>query len=419
VDEERFAAEALRREFITRFQLEDCRKFIQAARKRGEQVGLAEMMVLKGFMTQAQADLLRSQLEAVEEVPEPAPPPLPPPPSPAIVPDPAPLQRLTPPPGPNPTLPPTEFLPAPPPAGPTDELLDLRIQEELQATESSERDILEEATKLPTAPGKVFGPYTLLEELEPDGLGTLHKAQKGDRVIALRILPSFFSKNGPAVEKLKREAKARVALIHPNLLKYLAFGMSEGRYFCAMDLVQGTSLGSRVRASGALTEPQLMRMGSQIAGALAVVHQAGLFHGNVDPDHVLIDSSGQFKLMEVDLTCELPAFSCYRAPEENRRDPAIDARAEIYALGASLFFAAAGAAPWNQTGEGILPLQMIGPPEAPLGEPLRSLIRQMMVSDPNARPKSAAEVEQTIRGSAANLPALKQAPKLPPRRRRF
>jgi len=186
-----------------------------------------------------------------------------------------------------------------------------------------------------------------------------------------------------------REARVLAAIEDPRVVRVLDAGEEGGIPYLVMELIEGTSLGERMRA-GPLQEGEVARIGAAVAGALAAVHAQGLVHRDVKPDNVLLLDDGEVRLVDFGIarldaagagtTATAPGVVIgtpgYIAPElfDGARP---DARADVYALGVTLHRAAGGA-----PAGGLLPL-----------------LDSMIAADPAGRP-SAGAVEARLAGLA-------------------
>ncbi len=139
------------------------------------------------------------------------------------------------------------------------------------------------ASMTPRPKARMLGPYEVLADLRSDDRGTLFKVRKENRTLWLRILSDEFTADAAAIERYKKEAKPKVALNHPNLVKFVAFGMIDKKYFAAMDYVEGAPLSNALLLEP-LNESAAAKLGQQMAEALAAIKAQGLIHGDTDGD---------------------------------------------------------------------------------------------------------------------------------------
>ena len=208
------------------------------------------------------------------------------------------------------------------------------------------------------ADGSLFaGRYRIARELGRGGVSVVYAArdtQVGHDVALKLLVPSPATANQTR-ERMRREVNAVRRLAHPNIVAVYDFA-EDGPYGAViMELVDGEDLDRRVRRSGALPPDDVVRVGSEVAAALAAAHRHGILHRDVKPKNILLDRDGRARLtdfgsarMEGDATITrtgaIVGTLAYMAPEtaEGRRG---DARSDVFALGMTLFHAAAGRLP--------------------------------------------------------------------------
>ena len=208
------------------------------------------------------------------------------------------------------------------------------------------------------ADGSLFaGRYRIARELGRGGVSVVYAArdtQVGHDVALKLLVPSPATANQTR-ERMRREVNAVRRLAHPNIVAVYDFA-EDGPYGAViMELVDGEDLDRRVRRSGALPPDDVVRVGSEVAAALAAAHRHGILHRDVKPKNILLDRDGRARLtdfgsarMEGDATITrtgaIVGTLAYMAPEtaEGRRG---DARSDVFALGMTLFHAVAGRLP--------------------------------------------------------------------------
>ncbi len=177
-----------------------------------------------------------------------------------------------------------------------------------------------------------------------------------EREVALKVLPTETTADASARGRLFREARMASKLNHPNVCTVYEVGEAEGRAYIAMELVAGETLSARI-AAGRLAENEVLRLGCQMADALAHAHSNGVVHRDFKSDNVVITPEGRAKVLDFGLavrrskkelddattftadSLEAPGMIAgtlpYMAPEQLRGKPA-DAGSDIWALGVVL-----------------------------------------------------------------------------------
>jgi serine/threonine-protein kinase len=299
---------------------------------------------------------------------------------------------------------------------------------------------------------RTLGFYQVFELIGAGGMGEVYRARdtRLHRDVALKVLPASSVADPAARSRLLNEARAAGSLNHPNICTVYDVGEDAGCVFVAMELVLGKPLSSALR-DGPLLAATILRLGVQVADALAHAHQHGVVHRDLKPANIMAIPGGRVKVLDFGLArltakeigeatqsritqCEAGAIAGtlgYLAPEVLRGHPA-DARSDIWALGITLYELATGRQPFRgdsgfEVSSAIL---RDAPSPLPAGFPpgLEMVIQRCLEKDPAQRYQSAAEVraalEMVLPASAASLtpasePPLPSAPKREALARRF
>src|SRR6476660_8134571 len=297
-----------------------------------------------------------------------------------------------------------------------------------------------EAATAPPAP-LVFGDFEV--EQRPDGFyGELGHGAMGvtylaiDKVlhrrVALKVIevPAAARSSQATRERFLREARAAAALRHPNVAALFQFGASPDASHCyyAMEVVEGETLEARVRRDGPLNAKSALEIAIQITRALMAAAAHGLIHRDLKPGNIMLASAnataepegkvidfGLAKAIadaggETDLTHgEFVGTPNFASPEQFGSGP-VDARSDIYSLGATLWFALTGLAPHSgSTIEEIrdrqthddLPVEQLVARKVP--EPIIKLLRCTLAVDPARRPASARELMEALESCRRKL----------------
>ena len=200
-----------------------------------------------------------------------------------------------------------------------------------------------------------MGPYEILEVLGRGGMGVVLKARDPalDRTVAIKVLTPALRTARNARRRFAREARAVAAVGHEHIVAIYAVDEFRGLPYLVMQYVPGRSLQERLDASGPLEVREILRIGTQAARALAAAHAQGVVHRDIKPANILLENCiERVKLTDFGLARAIDDASLtqsgviagtpqYMAPEQARGEP-VDARADLFALGAALYAMAAG-----------------------------------------------------------------------------
>jgi len=212
--------------------------------------------------------------------------------------------------------------------------------------------------------GQTLGHYRVLEKIGEGGMGVVYRAhdERLDRDVALKVLPAGTLADDTARKRLRREALALARLNHPQIESVYDFDTQGEVDFLVMEYVPGATLAGRL-VNGALEEPEVLRLGQQVAAALEEAHGLGVVHRDLKPGNIKVTPKGQVKVLVFGLAALLrPASDSdptrtasetgtagtvpYMAPEQ-LRGQSPDARSDIWALGVTLYEMASGTRPFR------------------------------------------------------------------------
>ena len=199
------------------------------------------------------------------------------------------------------------------------------------------------------------GNFLLEREIGSGGMGGVYMGRDKmlDRPVAVKVMLKELGADADFVERFKKEAQAAARLIHPNIVQVYSYGICEGMPYIAMELAAGGSLFSLMGVAPGKTDIQrVLKVCQQTALALQCATDQGVVHGDVKPENILLDSNGNAKLVDFGLaamqkdTDEIWGTPYYIAPEKVKKDT-VDFRADMYSLGATLYHALTGVAPFE------------------------------------------------------------------------
>ena len=150
-------------------------------------------------------------------------------------------------------------------------------------------------------PGSKLGPYEIQAPLGAGGMGEVYRAKdtRLDRTVAIKVLPSHLSSDAESKQRMEREAKAISALQHANICTLHDIGSQNGTDFLVMEYLEGQTLAARLE-KGPLPLDQVLKIGIEIADALAKAHREGIIHRDLKPANIMLTKAGA-KLMDFGL----------------------------------------------------------------------------------------------------------------------
>ena len=278
-----------------------------------------------------------------------------------------------------------------------------------------------------------IGPYRIQSKLGQGGMGAVYRAahETLDRPAAVKLLPPDMAGNPEYVSRFLREARTVATLNHAHIVQVYDAGAFEGKYFIAMELIEGQSLLDYCEEKGKLDEQEAVRLLHQAALGLSIAHAKGLTHRDIKPENLLLDQERDLHIVDFGLVRETASQTqltvtgaclgtpMYMSPEQADGEQA-DARSDIYSLGITFYRAVAGQPPFfSPTVMSLLFKHKFDAPadprkfQAELSEDLVQLLFAMMAKSPKDRPQDGQAlvelVEKLKRGeSMPKAPAFSQ-----------
>ncbi|HLX62195.1 MAG TPA: protein kinase [Planctomycetota bacterium] len=291
-------------------------------------------------------------------------------------------------------------------------------------------DTIEADTGEPLQSVDTLGDFELVEHLGEGASGAVFKAlQKSlNREVAVKILNTDIAQDDEAVEQFLREARAVAQLNHPNVVHGYFVGTDHGLNYFAMELLDGGSTRQLMEAEGGrLSEKRALEIVQQAALGLKAAHARGILHRDVKPDNILLTADGVAKLTDLGIaqvvrtTTDTGTFAGsppYVAPEIIKGTALNDPRSDIYSLGATLFELLIGAPPFlADDPQEILRMHLDDEPldvkalRPELNPRTATLVKLMLVKDPEHRALSAEIVANAIARILQELAAAGSAPR--------
>jgi serine/threonine-protein kinase len=240
-----------------------------------------------------------------------------------------------------------------------------------------------------------------------------------DRDVALKKLPSQFSKDVDVIARFKQEAKALARLSHPNIVQVYDLVQEGDQGYIAMELVEGVNLAEYLRDYGAIPISKTVELVTQMAEALAYAHKRGVVHRDFKPANVILSVEGVAKITDFGLAkiaqssvhTQVGSFlgsPAYMSPEQAQGKVA-DASSDIYALGVVLYEMLSGRLPFKGDLESVIAQKLTAIPN-PLSTPngkipvqLNRLVLQMLEKESDNRPESMDAVGEVLKSISSQL----------------
>jgi len=276
-------------------------------------------------------------------------------------------------------------------------------------------------------PIETLGPYRLIRPLGRGGMGAVYLAEHARlrKQVAIKLLPRQHGFDPNWVGRFQREMQAIASLSHPGIITATDAGETNGWHYLVMEYLDGLDLAAIVGRVGPLDAGVAASIMRDVCDALAVVHHAGLVHRDIKPSNIMLTRDGTVKLLDLGLVLDqresivddrlttvghVLGTLAFAAPEQLSHEPTVDARADLYAVGATLFQLVTGRTPHtSDRGIGPLVIEKTSKPAASLHsvapetpDELNALVADLLQRDPAERPAGAEDVARRLDFVAIN-----------------
>ena len=286
----------------------------------------------------------------------------------------------------------------------------------------------------PTKTALLAGRYEFERPVGEGGMGSVWRARdlRLQCPVAVKVLWHDGRDAEAAAERFMREARVAASVQHANVVRTTDFGIEDGTPYMVMELVEGESLADRMGKLPALSIDECVDITSSVLRGLAAAHDAGVIHRDVKPEniHLVHDTDGIFpKILDFGIASAmkpegrvsvqttqaggLVGTPHYMSPEQARGLPDLDARSDVYAVGAMLYEMLTGTTPVDADLPGDLLLAVVKEPHEPavalrpeIGEALSYVLDIALRKDRDERYPSARAMRQALRAASPARPRM-------------
>ena len=267
-------------------------------------------------------------------------------------------------------------------------------------------------------PDEAFAGFVVKRRLGQGGMGEVWLARQVsmDREVALKILAPGLAATPGFIERFTQEVRLAGKLSHPNIVTSFLAGEERGLHFLAMEFIDGVGLGDRLRIDRFLPEGEALGIGRQVAEALAYAwNKLRMLHRDIKPENIIVDGGGKARLMDMGISktadqklgLTMPGAMIgtpyYMSPEQARGEADIDARSDIYSLGATLYHLVTGQVPYDAATATAILVKHITEPFPPpqkvnpaVSDACASMLETMMAKKPDDRQPTWEQVIRDI-----------------------
>ena len=289
-------------------------------------------------------------------------------------------------------------------------------------------------------PSTVIGDYEVVRDLGEGGMGMVFLARhrRLEHSVALKVLAPILSRSKSLVGRFEQEARVQANLQHPNIVRVHDFIRQDEICAMVMEYVPGQTLEQLIHNhTGPMTEQRIEAVMLPVLDALGHAHELGIVHRDIKPSNIMLSEEGGKEVpkvmdfgiaklltdgggMETATGSKLGTLS-YMSPEQCTSSRGVDARSDIYSLGATLFEMATGKVPFDGQSEfEVMKAHMEQAPPSPqsiypgVTDKLQQAILTALKKDPASRYQSAEQFKEALQTGAASAPVAVEQPRADP-----
>jgi eukaryotic-like serine/threonine-protein kinase len=295
---------------------------------------------------------------------------------------------------------------------------------------------------MPLSAGTRLGPYEILAPLGAGGMGEVYRARDSllKRDVAVKVLPSYCSRDPERLRRFQIEAESAASLSHPNIVSIFHVGNDDGTHYIVTELLVGATLHERL-CRGRMGLREVLDFGVQVARGLAAAHAVGIVHRDLKPENLFIAKDGHIKILDFGLAKLEPAKAAsadgmtvtmqqqtspgyvlgtvgYMSPEQVKGQPA-DVRSDIFSFGLVLYEMLTGQRAFAKATPAETMSAILGEDPPPISQTapacppgLQKTVDRCLMKDPDQRIQNALDLafalEALSGSSSAALPAGRQ-----------
>jgi serine/threonine protein kinase len=271
----------------------------------------------------------------------------------------------------------------------------------------------------PVGPGTIIGGYKVVRKVGAGGMGNVYMAEQTSmkRFVALKVLPPALYQDTSFLERFMGEVRMQGALSHPNIATAFDSGKHNEIYYLVMEFIDGYDLHDLIEKKKRIDERTALKMALKVTAGLNYAYaKHGFIHRDIKPGNIMIDQDAEVKVLDLGVSKSGTPFAGkpstdegvigtphYMSPEQAHDSSTVDARADIYSLGATIYHLLTGSPPFSgdnlievitqQVTAQAAPVRVVSPE---VSRPCAALLETMMARDPRDRHADWDAVEKDL-----------------------